>query len=128
MDGIRFDRWTRLVGAGVSRRHALRGLTTAMLAGATVGSASPAAARACQGPERSCNRNGDCCQGLTCTNGSCAYERNCGGRRNDFCDRDSDCCNNWFCCESECQRCRGYACSRNGDCCPGFRCRNGKCK
>lgn len=73
MDGPRFDRWTRALASGSSRRRLLQGVTggalAALLAHLGLEEASAACVkvgqRGCRGPQ-----NKTCCPGATCQGGS----------------------------------------------------------
>lgn len=107
MDGQRFDAWSKLIGAGVSRRKAL-----AMLAGVAFGvrgGRRAGAQETCAAEGESCAELG-CCQDLTCCGSICrntgADPANCG-----------DC---GFTCGAG-EICDNYAC-RPGDPCVGVTC------
>jgi hypothetical protein len=100
MDTSSFDRITRLLGAGATRRAGL-GLAAAALLGSTA-AAAPKPAGPCKGtkrPDNICSKNGDCCTGICntkagkknkdgkgrcrCVNrgGACTASKNCCSRR-----------------------------------------------
>ena len=62
-----------------------------------------------------CTTNGDCCKGLPCTNGVCAFPSPDGGTLTDGGTTDGGCA------------LYGQLCSVNGDCCNGVPCTNGRC-
>jgi hypothetical protein len=66
MDGTRFDRWTRLLATGASRRGMMRGLGAAAVAVALGGRGAEAAATCIKnGKECDPKKRGQCCSG-TC--------------------------------------------------------------
>jgi hypothetical protein len=121
MDEKRFDRLARSVGFATSRRVALGGLASGLLAALGPGAPPTEARRRNHGGRKNCgaqyagcNDGSDCCDGLICKrlenpsaaadfSGTCAYRRSCG-KRKDYCQKNKDCCRNF--------RCRGHQCKR----------------
>src|SRR5580765_7344853 len=109
MDEKRFDRLARSVGITTSRRVALGGLASGLLAALRPGAPPTAARRRNHGGRKNCgaryagcNDGSDCCDGLICKRlenpstaadftGTCAYRRSCG-KRKDYCQKNKDCC------------------------------------
>ena len=76
MDQERFDRFTRTLASGQSRRDVLKGLTATAIGGllAAVGTADAGAKGACRAPNTKCGkgRSAQCCgRGQICTPGGC---------------------------------------------------------
>jgi hypothetical protein len=113
MDTSSFDRITRLLGAGATRRAGL-GLAAAALLGSTA-AAAPKPAGPCKGtkrPDNICSKNGDCCTGICntkagkknrdgkgrcrCINrgGACTASKNCCSRRGQQMTCNSGICGN----------------------------------
>ncbi|MFM9108335.1 MAG: hypothetical protein ACKOWF_16740, partial [Chloroflexota bacterium] len=107
MDGLRFDRIARLVGATASRRAGLAAAVGALLAG---GAAPGALALESGAPET---------QG-PCGNGSAKANR---------CRRNSDCCTRF--CDRKKRKCRclqtGKRCREDRECCNKLTCSGGIC-
>ncbi|MDQ3695349.1 MAG: hypothetical protein M3464_17225 [Chloroflexota bacterium] len=71
MDSQRFDRFTKTIANGASRRHLLRGVAGGVLAaavahfgGGTEAAAQVAAAARCFGNNKKCKRGTQCCSGI----------------------------------------------------------------
>ena len=127
MDGRRFDAWTRALGAGASRRAALRAAAGGALA-AALGTLRPTTTGAAGGKDATCR---------------CAF----GGRRfcqSEQCEFDEQCCSrkcvsfNGFneaqevggeeCSGKRCLcRFEGARCAKDCACCSGRCRRNGRC-
>ncbi len=136
MDGQRFDRWTRSLARGQSRRSVLRliGAGTAGAALSVLGVRGGAGAQACLGVGRACTSDGQCCGefsngrcetwpnslGTYCgpvsqpIGGPCTTAFDCSGG---LCF--SQCVNNI--CEAYCHA-EGVGCRNCGTCCPGLVC------
>ena len=75
MDARQFEGWTRVL-AGASRRQTIMVLATGISGGllATRGSQrvlAQVSGDKCKDKGNNCNNNHDCCNNLTCKNGSC---------------------------------------------------------
>jgi hypothetical protein len=134
VEETRFDALARSVGAGATRRSALRGVVAGLLG--SIGLAAVlddadaqnrrrrrrrnrrrSGRRNCGAQYAGCNTGGDCCTGLECRelrnpsaeqnfDGTCAYPVGCG-KKNDFCEKNRDCCRRF--------RCRGRKCRRRNN-------------
>jgi hypothetical protein len=103
-----FDELSRRLSAGLPRRGTVTLLTGALAS--LILRAAPPAAAACKKVGRNCDRNGDCCEGARCKNGTCkcrSGRTNCDG----LCYRlNTD--------EAHCGAC-GNACASGETCCDG---------
>jgi hypothetical protein len=101
VDGIRFDRLSRLFGAATTRRGAVAA-TIAAIAGSAVASAKkPRREGPCGdggGKDNRCSRDKDCCTGICNTK-----NRRCRCRRfGAACTADENCCNSMSCISGLC--------------------------
>jgi hypothetical protein len=94
MDEARFDRMTRILAHGHSRRSALRLLAAGAIAalGAGLGVEAAPAQTTCKPPGGKCSRHGQCCSGACNRRGRCrgcpSGEHLCG----ETCIPDDQCC------------------------------------
>jgi hypothetical protein len=86
MDAGRFDRWTKALVAGCSRRVALRAVTSGAAAAGLTRLGWEEAAAACKQPGKPCDKAKDCCHKL-CKRGKCRCKQL---RRR--CDSSVTCC------------------------------------
>jgi hypothetical protein len=115
----RFDRLTRELAAGTSRRRVLKMFAGAAVAlGATAVISPTSRAAACGDPGAECTVNDDCCQGFYCNfDGVCAGAAECAGAGGG-CDADEACCGRLTCSEED-RTCGGPSagCAGAGESC-----------
>ena len=132
MDGERFDRLTRALSDGMSRRRAVRAFAGSLVAVA-VAAAKPGAAGAddCKRADKPCKKHSQCCSGLCVPETGlcgCTAPADCDDRNGctvDLCGPVSHQC---FHLEfgSSCVQCRSSAhCPGRGACCGGRCCAPG---
>lgn len=107
MDGHSFDRWTKLLVTGYSRRGALQVLTAGTLAGGIFSRGWLDAEALCRGTGAACKRVDQCCSGI-CKRGVCRC-----GRLHAACLRNKDCCAS----ASGLERCADNSCFPEGKTC-----------
>jgi hypothetical protein len=120
MDGTRFDRLTRLMAGGTTRRRALGVMLGAAIAGAAVAdsAANPTRPTVCRKFGVSCSRNAQCCTGL------CATDRALPRRQRHRCSCPAGllhcdgACVDATADEANCGAC-GLACASDELCCSG---------
>jgi hypothetical protein len=85
---------------------------------------SGGALEGCNGSGGKCDKNKDCCSGLSCGGGGkCTTCNGKGGK----CDTNGDCCDGLSCGGGgKCSTCngKGGGCDSNADCCEGLECSN----
>jgi hypothetical protein len=99
MESTRFDRITRELAIGSSRRGVLKLLagTAVALGATTIAAPSSRAQEACAQPGDDCAINEDCCQGFYCNDdGICAGAAECA-TEGGGCDADEICCGDLIC-------------------------------
>jgi hypothetical protein len=83
---------------------------------------SGGALEGCNGSGGKCDKNKDCCSGLSCgSGGKCSTCNGDGGK----CDTNGDCCDGLSCgAGGICSTCNGDGgkCDTDGDCCDGMSC------
>lgn len=125
MDGQRFDRMTRMLGQGKSRRTVLQTVAATVLAGGLGRLGLENAAAACRESGEQCRRNKQCCS-KRCKKGKCRC-RKLGGT----CKTSNQCCSqscepivNCIDCGRCCQTNDGN-CEQTSDCCASAICEAG---
>jgi hypothetical protein len=122
MDGDQFDRLTRVMATGLSRRRVLQGVTSSISA-VWIAQSKPEvslAAPTCRETGSRCGNGRRCCSGV-CVDHACAAPTCSDGVRNGS-ETDVDCGG------GTCPTCAvGSACAGNLDCTSGY-CVNGNCE
>jgi hypothetical protein len=111
MDGVRFDRWSRLLTKSGSRRSALRALG-ALAAAAILGREDAAAGTRCYGWGCPCINDRSCTDGTICCNGICKSPGECGG----CCRADGEARPHHCNLGDYCSSCCGGFCAAYGGC------------
>ena len=114
MDPVRFDRLTRALGTGCSRRSVLgrvAALASAMVA-AKAAAPAPAEAGACYGYGCPCASDDSCADALVCCGNSCVTSGECGGS----CVGDGGACPSWCSLGDQCSGCCNGFCAAYGGC------------
>ena len=123
MDGSRFDRWTKTMARGGSRRVVVRALAGGALAAGLGRLGRAAVAAACQKKGKPCDQDQDCCS-KRCKHGTCLCSKAGKG-----CTNANDCCSSGggagTCsgATETCCRLPGEPCQQTNPCCvDGSRC------
>jgi hypothetical protein len=132
MESIRFDRITRELANGTSRRGLFKILAGSAVAFgvASIGAPSSQAQEACADPGDECTLNEDCCHGFYCNNdGVCAGAAECA-ETGGGCDADEACCGELVCGEDRtcaAPESSGPECAADAECGTDEICCSGAC-
>lgn len=134
MDHQRFDEFTRLIGAGHSRRGVIKLLAGGFAAGVLgVASRGQASAQTCGVLGEECTGNDDCCDGLVCFEALCDNPSGLCMEDGEFCGSEGlECCEGLDCVDDYCAATAtcgvlGDECTGIDDCCNGLTCFEAQC-